>query len=99
MVLSTREGHYCRFHAKLCEATASRGSRAELLPAASAEDVAEALTRLNVAFRTAEVGYTTTIPTIDRVQLEQYLQVIPVACSANRPSCSVLRRAALSLLA
>ena len=81
IVQSARQGHYCRFHAKLCEAAASRGSRAELLPAASAEDVAEVLTRLGVAFTTAEVGYTTTIRADDRKGLEQYLQ------ARNDPLC------------
>lgn len=60
----------------MCEAAEARGSTASLSRAVAAEDVAEALRDNDAEFRSAEVGYTTCVPSRDEDEtlLVDYVQ-------------------------
>lgn len=88
---SAREGHYCRLHHRMCDAAEARGSTAALWRAIAAEDIAEALRDQDVQFKTAEVGYTTCMPSRedDESLLVEYIQV-GCACSMDGPPFGLL---------
>jgi H+-transporting ATPase len=92
LVHGAREGHLCRFHARLVEHARAHPSpgaprRPHLPHLLAAEDIEAELRAQGVPFRVAEVGHTTAVPADAPQLLEAYLQGCAVAGgAADAPS-------------
>jgi H+-transporting ATPase len=87
LVHCAREGHLCRFHARLVEHARKHPSpgsarRPHLPHLLAAEDIEAELRAQGVPFRVAEVGHTTAFPADAPQLLEAYLQGCAVAGGA-----------------